>query len=265
MSNEYDEDFGTMLDIRGSRQLELLRIFIETNFPERNFTLIDHGCGTGALLSVLARWYPKACFYGVDFCDRYAAKWDAVKRQHKNIKGIFLENFLSWGSSLPNHADIIFSNAATMYLDSKETLKYLDLISHHTDYLVARDIDFSEAGFILNETNAHYADIVIANCKAFFKMLEEKYGEDVGPMKQALVEQSAFKVIQYDLDREVYVKDPDSGVDMETLMNTEWYAVASSLPLSDDEKNKLSKAFKLYIAHESVAWRNWYFQVLSRK
>jgi len=264
MTDPYDQNFDKMLNTRGSRQLELLQIFIETNFQERNFTLIDHGCGSAALLGILADWYPEASFYGVDISENYTNKWQTEKNKHKNIVDILVSNFTLWDSALPNNVDIIFSNGAVMYLNSTGKENYLNLMAEHTDYLALRDIQFSEFGLISNKANAHYTDVIIRNNEYVFQTLADVFGERPAPLNQEQINNSPFQRVQYALDKEVYIKHPDAGLDMPTLLKTELYASIDNYKITEGERKELFEAYRLYMSNENVIWRNWYFQVLSR-
>ena len=88
-----------------------------------NGTVVDLGCGSGALLLPLAELFPKLRFVGVDLSGNMLAiaKNESVKRQLKNVS-FLQENFTQISSIADNSIDFVYCSMAIHHLPTMATL-----------------------------------------------------------------------------------------------------------------------------------------------
>ena len=88
-----------------------------------NGTVVDLGCGSGALLLPLAELFPKLRFVGVDLSENMLAiaKNESVKRQLKNVS-FLRENFTQLSSITDKSIDFVYCSMATHHLPTMATL-----------------------------------------------------------------------------------------------------------------------------------------------
>lgn len=88
-----------------------------------NGTVVDLGCGSGALLLPLAELFPKLRFVGVDLSENMLAiaKNESVKRQLKNVS-FLQENFTQLSSIADNSIDFVYCSMAIHHLPTMATL-----------------------------------------------------------------------------------------------------------------------------------------------
>lgn len=86
-------------------------------------TVIDLGCGSGALLIPLAELFPKLQFVGVDLSENMLkmAEKERAKRQLKNVS-FLQENFTQLASIADNSIDFVYCSMAIHHLPTIVTL-----------------------------------------------------------------------------------------------------------------------------------------------